>query len=210
MNSLDKFMSRASPLPIFTPAIGYSYYPPAPAKTAARPSQVEHSRESSVGPTIQKVSQNAQDVSTRATSLSRQSNQTAAPSYDPRDSLALEQSFRMMISHGDEFMDENPLRGEPGKFVYTHTKDRLRARQAEADAVATKAREKETAVKASLPAPAVFSTTPEKIKAESPEVKQPARKGSKGESRAKRRKSRAAISPTTPNTSSPASGLSPS
>jgi len=203
MNSLNKFIDKAASLPMYTPATGYTYYPPATAKTSTI--QASASREGSVV-----AEQRAPSLTAEGASSIPDSGNTngAIAAIDPRDSILLEQSFRLMQSHGDEFMDENPLRGEPGSFVFTHTKDRLKARQAEAEAAAVRLRERE-AERAKSAIPAAFST---KLKEESktPDNKpQPVRKGSKGDGK-KRRKSRTAISPISPATSSPAAGGTPS
>ena len=208
MTSLNKFMEEAAPLPVFTPSTGYSYFPSAPAKSVTQ-SQSISSREGSTIPNGKHTQAlSAGDAPTRASSVLGPSASAAAPDLDPRDSMALEQSFLLMQAHGDEYMDENPLRGEPGNFIFTHTKDRLKARQAEFEAAAAKAREKH-AERTSKPAtPAAFST---KTKEETPLADgRPltSKKGSKTEGK-KRRKSKAAIMPVSPLTSSPAAGGTP-
>ena len=211
MTSLSKFVDQASDLPVFTPAIGYSYYPPAIAKATTQASQL-HSREGSVEPALQASQRsNSVDLGTRASSVLGAGTgvQASTTSLDPRDSMTLAQSLRLMEVYGDEFMDENPLKGEPGSFLYTHTKDRLRAKQVEAEAAAARAKDKEEAIlKSKAATPAAFSTAPEKvIKTEATSTdssKGTTRKGSKAESKAKRRKSRIATAPTSPR--SPAGG----
>ncbi|PSK44723.1 Mediator of RNA polymerase II transcription subunit 6 [Elsinoe australis] len=194
MTSLSKFMDQAAPLPIFNPAVGYTWFPPAAAKSTktAAPSS---SREGSVGPD-QSASQRAGSVepSARSSSAVGSSGQAA---FDPRDTLLLEHSFRLALAHGDEYMDENPLRGEPGNFVFTHTKDHIRNKQAQAEAAAAKAREREAAEKAKAAVPAAFSTKP-KEESVPPNIAGSKRKGSKADGK-KRRKSRVAMSPTSPS-----------
>ena len=202
MTSLNKFMEEAAPLPMFTPASGYTYFPPAPAKSNIQP-QTALSRESSIAPNQQPPGGESIAPGTRSSSLLGSNQQASTSTFDPRDSMTLEHSFRLMQAHGDEFMDENPLRGEPGNFVFTHTKDRVKARQAEAEAAALRAKEKEME-RSKASTPAAFST---KAKEESPAVEikpQPSRKGSRSDK--KRRKSRVALSPISPTTSSPATG----
>lgn len=215
MTSLSKFMDQATPLPIFTPAVGYTYHPPAPAKTTttqALQSQSFTSRENSIGPISHQPSQRSSSIEP-ASQIT-----TTTTSSDPRDAALLGQSLRLMLAYGDEYMDENPLQGEPGNFVYAHTKERVRARHAEAEAAAAKAKEKEqireTDDKSKSTTPAAFTSTADKIKSEAgAETKPPVnRKGSKNEAGGKkRRKSKANLSPITPTTgSSPMATRSPS
>ncbi|KAF2156232.1 MED6-domain-containing protein [Myriangium duriaei CBS 260.36] len=201
MTSLSKFMDHAAPLPVYSPATGYSWLPPAEAKAAAKSQQNSNtSREGSVAPDASSQLSSSLDAAAGAPVSS-----TSA--LDPRDDLLLEQSLRLTLAYGDEYMDENPLRGEPGNFVFTHTKDHLKAKQAQAEAAAAKAKEKEAAEKART-VPAAFSTKP---KDETQQEKQQSnkRKSSKVEGK-KRRKSKAANSPITGSgTASPAIGASP-
>ncbi|KAG8625824.1 hypothetical protein KVT40_006225 [Elsinoe batatas] len=191
MTSLSKFMDQAAPLPIFNPATGYTWFPPTASKSSKAPSTT-FSREGSVGPD-QSASQRATSAEPSARSSSAIGATNTQADFDPRDALLLEHSLRLALAHGDEYMDENPLRGEPGNFVFTHTKDHLRARQAQAEAAAAKAKEKEAAEKAKAAVPAAFST---KMKDDTPApVPGAKRKGSKADGK-KRRKSKAATSPT--------------
>lgn len=198
MTSLSKFMEKTASLPTFEPATGYSWLSPE-AKVSIKSQQTSaNSREGSVAPESTQLS-SAMDID------GRQPATTAGPT-DPRDDLLLEQSLRLTMAYGDEYMDENPLRGEPGNFVFTHTKDHLKAKQAQAEAAAAKAKEKEAAERARA-VPAAFSTKPkDEVAQEKPFNK---RKGSKAEGK-KRRKSRAAISPVIGSAgNSPAIGISP-
>ncbi|KAH0410278.1 hypothetical protein KCU90_g20001, partial [Aureobasidium melanogenum] len=44
----------------------------------------------------------------------------------------------MMLHYGDEYMDENPLRGEPGNFTFSATKHHVRAKAEAAEAAKIK------------------------------------------------------------------------
>ena len=202
MTSLSKFVEQAAPLPRFEPASGYTWVD---ASDVADPQQSSSaSREGSVGP------ETSQTMSS-FDSTSRSNNaggMNGGPVYDPRDDMLLEQSLRLTLAYGDEYMDENPLRGEPGSFVFTHTKDHLKAKQAQAEAAAAKAKEKEAAEKARA-VPAAFSTKPK----DSAQEKQGSgrRKSSKAEGK-RRRKSKSHMSPRSAvgsATASPAGGASP-
>jgi len=224
MTSMSKFMDRAAPLPIYTPAIGYTYQPPAPTKPNTQTAQSSFSREGSIGPNAQQSA-----ASQRSTSLEPDTQSTTTASSDPRDAQLLDQSLRLMLAYGDEYMDENPLQGEPGNFVYTHTQKHLRAQQAASEALAQKAmskeKEREEAAqksKSTTPAAAAaaavavgsFTSTADKIKIEAGlggDKPQPIRKASKNNDGKKRRKSKANVSPVSATMgSSPMATRSPS
>lgn len=202
MNSLSKFTNLATPLPIFTPALGYTYYPPAPSKPtiASQGSLVQSSRDSSVAPAVL----NPTVASQTAASLESGSNSNNAAlnqASDPRDSYALYESFNLMLQYGDEYMDENPLRGEPGNFTFSSTKDRVRAKAAEAEAAKAKEQELvkklEEARASAAATPFAGTATPEKVQSPVSETK-PSVKRSKTGDKIKRRKSKIATSPTSP------------
>lgn len=205
MNSLNKFAELAKPLPLFTPAVGYTYYPPTTNKATntSQASANQSSRESSVAPNLSQ----SNTAAVLESGPQPSSNTSAAQAPDPRDSFALFESFQIMERYGDEYMDENPLRGEPGNFTFTATKERIRAKQAEAEAA--KAREAEIARKleesriAAAATPFARTTTTEKTKTggavvgSADGVKATVKKRN-GEKR--KRKSRNATSPTSPMT----------
>ncbi|GAB7350284.1 hypothetical protein MBLNU459_g0925t1 [Dothideomycetes sp. NU459] len=205
MNSLEKFNTLANSLPLFTPALGYTYYPPAPSKptVASQASLAQSSRESSITPAAQTLTAAAaaSQNSTSFDSTANSTNGTLTQAPDPLSSFALYESFNMMIRYGDEYMDENPLRGEPGNFTFSSTKDRVRAKAAEAEAA--KAREQEMAKKledaraSAVATPFAGTATPEKVQSPISDAK-PTIKRSKTGDRIKRRKSKVATSPTSP------------
>jgi mediator of RNA polymerase II transcription subunit 6 len=47
-----------------------------------------------------------------------------------QDERALLESLNLSTRFGDEYVDENPLIGEPGSFVFSSTQTHLRAQQA--------------------------------------------------------------------------------
>lgn len=201
-----KVMNLAKQLPIFTPAIGYTYYPPATNKSVVgqQPSGTQSSRESSVAPTSRTASQVNTAAALEGGSQAPSVTSTGAQAPDPRESFALFESLQMMMRYGDEYMDENPLRGEPGNFTFSATKERIRAKQAEAEAAkikeaerAKKLEESRTPAKAT---PFAGSTTVERAKADSAslDVKPIIKRTKTGDK--KKRKSRTATSPTSPMT----------
>ncbi|TIA42381.1 MED6-domain-containing protein [Aureobasidium pullulans] len=132
MNSLTKFAQSAAPLPLYTPATGYTYFPPTTTKTlAASQALSSTSREASTAPT-------PADVPAAAATLDSAVQSKTTQDADPRAQMALFESFNMMLHYGDEYMDENPLRGEPGNFTFSATKHHVRAKAEAAEAAKVK------------------------------------------------------------------------
>lgn len=200
MTSLSKFYNRASSLPQFTPSTGYSYLPPASRATQASPSR---SREGSVAPGA------GSDAQTQRSDSVAPTDQQGIPhskSTDAQDTQLLARSLQMSLSYADEYMDENPLIGQPGAFTFTSTQNAVRKRKADEEAKA----QAEQAAKSAAGTPKAVSPVVEKppsppaVMTESKAP--PARKGSKMGDKAKRRKSKAANSPATPSSSTSAMG----
>ncbi|KAI5210717.1 MED6-domain-containing protein [Aureobasidium subglaciale] len=143
MNSLTKFTQTAAPLPLYTPATGYTYFPPSTTKTLAASQALSASREASTAPTPAELS-SAAALDTATQSVAEPQSKTTKDT-DPRAQMALFESFNMMLHYGDEYMDENPLRGEPGNFTFSATKHHVRAKAEAAEAA--KLREAELAKK---------------------------------------------------------------
>lgn len=198
-SSLNKMIDTSSALPRYNPASGYSYLPQSqaakPSASGSVAASPARSREGSVAP-------GTESQSFRSGSVHPESNITSsvnASNYEETRLLA--ESLRMSIVYNDEFTDENPLMGEPGKFTFASTTAAVKKRRADEEAAAAKARaEKESASnsraaspKAEKPAaPSAFTT----------DVK-PTKSGkSKSGDKTKRRKSKVASagpSPTTPS-----------
>ncbi|MCJ1285544.1 Mediator of RNA polymerase II transcription subunit 6 [Xylographa opegraphella] len=117
VTALTKFLATASALPVFTPSLGYAYLPPVakPVSTATSSLQAtQTSKDSSPLPDTQ--------LSLRSTKASQLSD---APSTVPdvRASSLLADSFLLSTTYGAEYMDENPLVGEPGSFILQKSRD---------------------------------------------------------------------------------------
>ncbi|KAI9711266.1 MAG: Mediator of RNA polymerase II transcription subunit 6 [Bogoriella megaspora] len=127
--AINKILTSASKLPIFTPRTGFSYYAPSikPPSTTRQPSQsAAPSREASPNlDTASQTSTNAKDTTTSSTSK---------PTRNGLNSRSLITSFNLSRQHGGEYMDENPLRGEPGSFTFSSTTSRVQAERAAAAA----------------------------------------------------------------------------
>lgn len=205
ITSLTKFNDLAKPLPVFTPAIGYGYYPPTSGKPATSKDSAltQSSRESSVTPSV-RAGQSATPALEAASQTGSTTVNATAQAPDPRESHALLESFHLMMAYGDEYMDENPLRGQPGNFTYSATKERLRAKAAEAEAAKARAAELakklEEARLAAAATPFAGTATAAKTKngAAGSEGRAVMKRSKTGDKR--KRKSRNATSPTSPMT----------
>ena len=102
-------LSTASTLPIFTPALGYTYIPPVPTSISATNS-------------LQATQTSIESTPMPETQASFRSTKTAPvtdkePLTDPRGTALLAQSLHLSSLYSGEYMDENPLVGEPGSFI---------------------------------------------------------------------------------------------
>ncbi|PYH48262.1 mediator complex subunit MED6 [Aspergillus saccharolyticus JOP 1030-1] len=115
VTSLSSLLKTASTLPTFTPAHGHTYLPPTskPTDTAAQPpgAPAQQSKENTPMP----------DAPMRAPLVGSQVAQTGGSVS--QDTRTLAESFSLLSRYGDEFMDENPLVGEPGSFIMSKTGD---------------------------------------------------------------------------------------
>lgn len=142
----------------WTPATGYSYFPPSyeTVKAAISASRVG-------SPTLAPVDQDipgSQSQSTGAAAAAQATDVTASAT-DFSDALFLH-SLNLTNAYGDEYMDENPLKGEPGAFVFEGTKTAVHARN--------KAQEQQAAAQTAQPAPTSTTTTALKIDTATPSV----------------------------------------
>ena len=69
----------------------------------------------------------------------KDTSQAVAGTSHNSDSRLLYESFNLAQRYGTEYMDENPLQGEPGSFVFSSTNEHLRARHNEQAAKAAAA-----------------------------------------------------------------------
>ena len=225
--SLNKFLDQASSLPSFSPTAGYSYLPhqnnPASASSAAAAGagasaagSPTHSREGSVAPNTETHSLRstslAPDSQTSGTATGQQTSSSAAAAAASQESRLLASSLKMALEFENEYMDENPLLGEPGHFSFTTSAAAVKKRKAdevaaEAAAAARRAEELQQRSSGASPAVAVKSEKPPSPPAVMTESKATAavkverekgdRRGSRME-RVKRKKSRTAsvVTPT--------------
>ncbi|TVY55160.1 Mediator of RNA polymerase II transcription subunit 6 [Lachnellula cervina] len=118
LTSLNKFFSTAATLPSFTPALGTTYLPP-PSTSRLKPTESQGA-----------LSQTSKENTPLPDSLT--SKKAPLPSTNNSTFLSsrlLEESLNITLKYGEEYMDENPITGEPGAFHLTTTgrveKDKL-------------------------------------------------------------------------------------
>jgi mediator of RNA polymerase II transcription subunit 6 len=112
-NLLGKFHETAAAMQFFTPATGHTYFPPM-GKPKAKPG-LESTRTS-------RANSPMPDSSSQTGSMS----QTTKDVPEVNDDTAIYESFNMALRWGSEYMDENPLVGEPGSFVLAHSSRNLK------------------------------------------------------------------------------------
>ena len=116
---LTKFLTTASSLPIFSPSLGYTYIPPANNSLTSAPSTqlTQQSKE---------VSQVA-DVQSQAKSHKSQPASQPLSASDYQAARLMAESFALSLRYGSEYMDENPLVGEPGSFILSKSHEHTQA-----------------------------------------------------------------------------------
>ncbi|KAJ5166454.1 Mediator of RNA polymerase II transcription subunit 6 [Penicillium canariense] len=121
VTSLSRLMKSASTLPTFTPSYGHTYLPPT-ARTAEPGQQASQpSKENTPMPdATQSSGAEPQSAGKAGLGIS-----TTSSSY--QDTRNLGEAFNLFTQYGDEFMDENPLVGEPGSFILSRAGENDRA-----------------------------------------------------------------------------------
>ena len=119
VTSLNNFLSTVSTLPDFTPSLGHTYLPytagkhPTPSasfQTAAT------TKENTPMPNAGTPRPDTQETITSKISTAHKH----ATEDNPQDLRMLAESWDLSIRYGNDFMDENPLVGEPGNFKLTN------------------------------------------------------------------------------------------
>ncbi len=177
LSSLNKFLSSAAALPDFSPALGHTYMPPPSANR--------------LKPTESQLGQASKEATPLPEPLQSKKSPTSTNSSTFFSSRLLEETLNITLKYGDEYMDENPITGQPGEFHLSSTG----RKEAGKLAVPT------TGGKGPLSTAAKAPSAPPSLKTDIP----PARKGSKskespksanasGPPKPKRRKSKALLS----------------
>ncbi|KAF2755546.1 hypothetical protein EJ05DRAFT_503001 [Pseudovirgaria hyperparasitica] len=179
--ALNKFMTTAASLPSFSPAAGHSYVPVTTRKQGA-PSAVQ-SRAGSPGP--EALSQ---------PTVMKQGAQ--APTSQRAVEQSLFDALMSSIRYGTEYMDKNPLNGEPGSFVFKSTNAHIKQQEdAQAKAAETlKAMQESTAMTATQTPKSQIETQILQAKRGIPALDKLRTAGAKP--KPSRKKSKAPLSPT--------------
>ncbi|WPH00996.1 mediator of rna polymerase ii transcription subunit 6 [Acrodontium crateriforme] len=203
--NLQKFCEKAASLSSWTPTTGYYYIPQnlnkgnGASSTSGTPA---HSREQSTVP-------GADTQYLRSSSLmpEGQASAHAHSTVSAKDTRLLAESLRMAIQFSDEYMDENPILGEPGHFSFTSSIAAVKKRKADEEAAAAKAAAESegAAAKAEKPPspPAVMTESKTGAKSEKD-------RKARMEAKAKRRKSKNARSAAATPAATPAASPQPS
>ncbi|TAQ89283.1 hypothetical protein B7494_g2421 [Chlorociboria aeruginascens] len=109
LNSLNKFMSTAIALPDFSPALGHYYQPPA--------SSTRHKSNESILGQASKESTPLPD----ALQAPKKPTQTSTNSTEYLDNKLFEETLNISFKYEDQYMDENPITGQPGEFHLSTT-----------------------------------------------------------------------------------------
>jgi mediator of RNA polymerase II transcription subunit 6 len=193
MAELSKSMTH------WSPATGYSYFPPSYEAPRAAPNA------SRIGsPTLAPADPDVAGSQSQGAGATAQAADPVALETGFSDAFFMH-SLNLTNAFGDEYMDENPLKGEPGAFVFEGTRTAVNARNkaqeqaAQATQVAPAA-----ALKIDTQTPSVAPSAVATPKVATPAaVEAQSRKGSVAPAPKKkkdRRKSQAGLaSPTTPS-----------
>lgn len=207
---IQAFADAANALPSFDPAMGGYYYLRPSNKPAAAagstPGTPTRSREGSVA-----AGADAHSVRSGSVDLNSATQASGGdPSVSALEDRLLRESLGMSVQFGDEYMDENPIIGEPGRFSFTSSTAAVKKRKADGEAAAAKAKAEREAretggsarverEKVQAPAPPTIMTEAKALKGEREREKERDRRGSKMGERVRRKKSKgSALSPTTP------------
>ncbi|KAL8999164.1 MAG: hypothetical protein Q9169_001943 [Polycauliona sp. 2 TL-2023] len=180
--SLNKIISTASGLPTFTPASGHTYLPPAPKPLASalNPQMSQTSKESTPMPGTQ------DSASVKTLSASK-----PISNDDFRSPQLLQASLDLSLRYGHEYMDDNPLVGEPGSFLITKARDSQQLSQ--------QSKPKPVSVSVTKPStPQIKTDVPAHVEKDDVVAVKSPTSAAVGKEKKARRKSRPATSATTP------------
>ncbi|OQE21329.1 hypothetical protein PENSTE_c012G08785 [Penicillium steckii] len=182
VTSLTRLMKTASTLPNFTPSHGHTYLPPTARATTTEPGQQpsQQSKENTPMPDIASQTQSSTEAPSTRSGLGISNTNS---SY--QDTRSLAEAFNLYTRYGDEFMDENPLQGEPGSFILSrNTGDNERGNKNTTKTASSSAATANTPVPGRVSTPQVRVDTPGKAsdKSNSPP--------SSGDNKGKKKKSR--------------------
>lgn len=184
---LKELFDTAYKMQRFSPAEGYSYIKPDSKKAGTAEGSTQTSR----------VGSPVSDTASQQLELAEKSEETNEASTG--DDALLWESLQKTQMYMDEYMDANPLQGEPGSMFFTSTHDHVRSQNKRAQEAAAAEASKQASQAASRTSSTGSTPQPPPIKTEGLP-----RKGSKAMSplsattKTKRRKSKAPTSPSAP------------
>lgn len=118
VTSLTKVLSTASPLLTFSPSYRHSYFPHVPK--SLEPSQLgQQSSQQSKEATPMPDTQSTSGDGTRSKSPLPGTGTSGLNSSAIQDARLFAQTLDLLAKYGDEYIDETPLVGEPGSFIFT-------------------------------------------------------------------------------------------
>ena len=186
VTSLTKVFSTASSLPNFTPSLGHTYLPPVSKNPTSGSSlqTTQASKESTPMP--------GGGTPLPATQETANSAKASKPTSDLglQGIQMLEYSYNLFNRYGTEYMDENPIVGEPGAFKLSKSHNSSLATSMTASKTSSQAQEgsKPSSQSTEMPTPAKSAVPTPQLKTE--DLPAPIRKVTKGGEK----------SPTTPST----------
>ncbi|KAL9100982.1 MAG: hypothetical protein Q9163_003704 [Psora crenata] len=121
VSSLNKFLSTASTLSDFTPALGHAYLPPT-SKHITFNSNLHNSQTSKESIPLGVGGTPVPDTQDTATTKSSSTPKLVGDD-DYQDLRMLAESWDLSIRYGNDYMDENPIVGEPGSFKLSKARD---------------------------------------------------------------------------------------
>lgn len=136
---MEEFLDTASSLPLFTPATGHRYLS-ASGEKARKPTDGSRAQSRAGSAPLSPGLQASRASSVEPGADTPNVANEGGAAYE--DSRLLGESLGLTLRYRDEYMDENPIQGEPGAFVFKesaeHLKSRQQAEKAKAEAVASK------------------------------------------------------------------------
>jgi mediator of RNA polymerase II transcription subunit 6 len=121
VTSLSRLLKTASTLPTFTPSTGHTYLPPTARTTEPGQQASQQSKENTPMPDATQSSAGE----TQSTGKAGLGVTTTSSTF--KDTRNLAEAFHLFTKYGDEFMDEQPLTGEPGSFILSRVGESDRA-----------------------------------------------------------------------------------
>jgi mediator of RNA polymerase II transcription subunit 6 len=117
---LQELLELSEDLSHFSPATGHTYIPP--SFDLAKPSSASRAGSRAGSPAPEQSQTQAQSQS--QSQSQSQTQPTAQPTADPFETFSdafFLRSLDRTEAYFEEYVDENPLQGEPGSFVLTHS-----------------------------------------------------------------------------------------